>query len=99
MDSNVNKIEVTDVKKPFEFYIPRANGFKAPPFELVQNQTDNILKLRGISQITKFLSLHIQILPEKLTIGYLFVLKKNADPVLNDQVIDYDYAKLFCGEG
>ena len=100
-DDNVNEIEITQSIRPIDILIQRDQNTLNYTFEYV-NAT-NIGLLSGLHLLQNSFkikmnnaSIHIEISPLNLTVGYLLVMKLGFMPILNSTSADYTSFKIFC---
>jgi hypothetical protein len=99
-DENGRQIDVTNSKSPIDLRIPR-DGPSNLTFQFVNATQVNIssgsqLLPNSFSIKSNNASVHLQIKPLDLSIGYLVVLKFGYTPVLNSEKADYDFFKVLC---
>jgi len=94
-DQNMNEIEINQLKAPIDLVIKRDpkmvdNEFQhinISQFHLVQN---------AFYLTANNASLHIELKPLNLKIGYLLVMKLGHLPILNTTFADFTSFELFC---
>jgi hypothetical protein len=100
-DEHANEIEIGQSLLPFDFFIQRDQCTLNFAFEYV-NAT-----YLGFLQGTYFLqnsfsnkmsnaSIHIELKPLNLTLGYLLVFKLGYMPIVNSTSADYTTFQIFC---
>lgn len=101
-DSKANEIKITQSLSPIDILIQRdQNAQNSFSFELI-NAT-NIGFLPGAFFLQNSFtiksnnaSIHIELKPLNITLGYLLVLKYGLMPTVNSTSADYSSFKLFC---
>ena len=100
-DSNANEIQITQSLSPIDILIQRDQNTQNYSFEYI-NATNigflsntfllqNSFKIKSINA-----SIHIELKPLNLSIGYLILMKYGFMPILNSTHADYSSFKLFC---
>ena len=100
-DESKNEIKIDQAKSPIDIRIPRDRN--------TPNFTYQYVNATGISLTTKShilpnsfqiktnnASIHINIKPLDLSIGYLVLLKFGYTPILNSTYADYNHFKVLC---
>lgn len=103
LDQNGNEIPVKNTLEPIQMFIPRDPNLLDNEYMLV-NVSSNSTLVRNNSQIlpNAFVvyptnaSLHIQIKPENLSVGYLALVKFGSSPILDSLTKMYDFWQLLC---
>ena len=100
-DQNNNEIPVIKTQKPIDIVIQRDKNLEVYPYQYVNATGLAILEgshflNNGISIATNNASLHIELKPLNISIGYLIILKYGYTPIINSTFADYSMAKLFC---
>jgi hypothetical protein len=98
-DQYNNPITVVNVPTPIQLWIPRNVFTYTYDYANVTNQS-----LSSAVQIMPILvtanstnaSIHIQLRAKRPNVGYLFLFKFGATPILNSTYKNYDYWKIFC---
>jgi len=100
-DENSNEIEILQTKTPIDIRIQRDPSTVNYPFYYVNATNIGFLPGTYLLQnyfkiITKNASLHIELKPVNMMIGYLLVLKLGYMPIVNSTSADYTSFQLFC---
>jgi hypothetical protein len=108
-DENNNYINVKNLSKKIELWIPRDTMATVDPFKLInatnlQNKTNDTQIVNGF--YTSFfslngsnVSLNFQIQPTNKSIGYLLFIKYGSSAVFNKNYQMFDLFKCFCPNG
>jgi hypothetical protein len=99
-DANGKEISIQNSKTPIEIRLPRDNASNIS----YQYVNTSKLSLSSGSQLlpnsftikSNNASIHLQIKPLDLSIGYLVLLKFGYTPILNSNKADYDFFKVLC---
>ena len=96
-DTKNNEIPIKD--SSIEIKIKRDSNLPEIPYQYV-NATQFELKsqfLPNAFNITSTnASIHIELIPLDVNIGYILVLKKGSPPLINSTYASYDAYKIFC---
>jgi hypothetical protein len=96
-DENNNEIPIKD--SYIEIKIKRDSNLPDIPFQYV-NATQFELKsqfLQNAFNVTAMnASIHIELMPLDVNIGYIIVLKKGSPPLINKTYANYDAFKIIC---
>jgi hypothetical protein len=100
-DENSNEIEILQSKTPIDIRIQRDPSTVSYPFYYVNASNIGFLSGTYLLQnyfkiVTKNASLHIELKPVNMMIGYLLVLKLGYMPIVNSTSADYSSFQLFC---
>ena len=100
-DSYANEIQVTQSLSPIDILIQRDQNTQNYSFEYINATSigflsntfllQNSFKIKSINA-----SIHIEIKPLNLSLGYLLLMKYGFMPILNSTHADYSSFKLFC---
>jgi len=100
-DSNSNEIRITESLSPIEILIERDKNTLNYSFEYVNATSIGFLSGAYFLQNSFTIkssnsSIHIEIKPLNMELGYLLVLKYGYMPIVNSTNADYSSFKLFC---
>jgi hypothetical protein len=104
-DNKGNEIKIKNSSKLIDIWIPRDFNYikNVAQFvnitNLLNNETNRQLFPIGFNKSTVNSSIHVELSPVKISIGYLVLLKLNMTPRINSTFQDYDYWKMFCPSG
>ena len=100
-DEQLNEIKISNLKSPIDLVIPR--DIRLPQYSYQYVNATNIdlppnafLLFNGINLAAVNSSLHIELKPTNLTLGYLLVIKLGSTPIVNSTFADFSSFKLFC---
>ena len=100
-DSSKSEIEIKESKFPFDFRVPRDKNL--PPIVYQRVNATNVSISAGAHILPNSFhiksnnaSIHINIKPLDLSIGYLVLLKFGYTPILNSTYADYNHFKVLC---
>ncbi len=99
-NSNSYEQPVSNTSDYFHFKIPRTN--QIPLFkQLNTNNSEmssrkNLLTLDGFMISTKNVSIHYQLKPTNLLVGYFVALRFGSNPYLNRTIQLFDMFQIFC---
>ena len=98
-DQNMNEIEISQTQMPIKIIIKREQNLPEYSFQYI-NTTQMNLTLPYLQNAFKLTandaSIHIELKPLDLNIGYLLVLKLGNAPILKSSLSDYTSFKIFC---
>ena len=98
-DENMNKIEIADTKKSIDIIIQRDPNIPEYPFQYVntsQLKLSSSFVPNAFNLTSKNASIHIEIKPVNLSIGYLVVMKLGHTPIINSSFVDFNSFRIFC---
>ena len=100
-DQNNDEIPVVKTQKPIDIVVQRDKNLEIDPFQYVNATGIGIspgsyFLPNGFSIVTNNASIHIELKPLSINIGYLIVLKYGYTPIVNLTFTDYSTFKLFC---
>jgi hypothetical protein len=103
LDQYENEIPIhTNDEQPIEFFIPRDPNVIVPPM-ILQNVTSESTEQFFHLNLNQFVrnsnltvSLHFEIRPLNISLGYLFIYKFDDKPQLNSSEYNIDDWNLFC---
>jgi hypothetical protein len=100
-DENANEIEISQSLSPIDILIQRDENTPNTSFEYVNSTQMGFLSSSYLLQNSFTIksnnaSVHIELKPLNLSLGYLVVLKLGYMPILNSTHSDYTSFELFC---
>ena len=100
-DENINEIEISNAPNPIEIVISRdpsvsQNKYQYVNVSQIKLTSGSYFLLNGFKIKSTNASIHIELKPLNLSIGYLLVMKKGYSPIVNSTYSDYDSFKLMC---
>ncbi len=100
-DENLNEIEIRETSKPIDIIISRDPSVSKYPYQYVnvsqiQLPSDSFIFQNSFNLISTNASIHIELKPLNISIGYLLVFKLGYSPIVNSIQVDYDSFKIFC---
>jgi hypothetical protein len=106
-DSQGNEIEIKDSSQLIDIWIPRdlnylkgeAQFISVSVANLLYNQTEQQFLPVGLNKSMVNSSIHLELSPVIISIGYLVLLKLNMTPRINSTFQDYNYWRMFCPSG
>jgi len=97
-NSNSSEQKISNLSDYFYFGIPRTN--QIPLFKQLNTNkpinSSNLLTLDGFIIPNSNVSIHYQLKPTNLTIGYFIALKFGSNPYLNKTIQLFDMFQIFC---
>jgi hypothetical protein len=99
-NSNSSEQPVSNTSDYFHFKIPRTN--QIPLFKQLNTHNSemssrkNLLTLDGFMISTKNVSIHYQLKPTNLLVGYFVALRFGSNPYLNRTIQLFDMFQIFC---
>jgi hypothetical protein len=101
IDQNGNEVSIeTNKSNPIEIIIPRDPNLIISPMVLqnISSMSDNeLFHLQYINITSNFpISIHFEIKPLNISVGYLFIYKFDNLPQLNSSIQQIDGWSLFC---
>jgi hypothetical protein len=97
-NSNSSEQKISNLSDYFYFGIPRTN--QIPLFKQFNTSkpinSSNLLTLDGFMISNNNVSIHYQLKPTNMTIGYLIALKFGSNPYLNKTIKSFDMFQIFC---
>ena len=100
-DNNLDEIKIFNTQSPIDLIIQR--DVNLPPFTYqyvnvtqLQDFNENFILPISIKLTSKKASLHIEIKPLNLNIGYMVVFKLGYLPIVNSKINDFTSLKIFC---
>ena len=98
-DESFNEIKITKSQSPIDILIQRDANLPEYPYQYV-NATQMLLSDGFLPNVfyvkTKNASIHIELKPVNLDIGYLLVIKLGYLPIINATFTDYDSFSVIC---
>ena len=104
-ENNGNEVEIRNSGRLIDIWvsrdvnIPRPNVTYVNSSEHINNNTESDLFPIGITTSILNSSIHVELLPVNVSVGYLFLLKFNMRPKINETFQSYHHWKLFCPSG
>lgn len=100
-DSNSNEIKITQSLSPIDILIQRDQNTLNYSFEYVNTSSAGILPGTFFLQNNFNIkmnnaSIHIELKPLNISIGYLLIFKYGYMPIVNSTNADYSSFKMFC---
>ena len=95
----MNEIQIIDTQKPIDIIIKRDPNLPDYPFQYVNTsllKLSSFLLPNAFNLTSKNASIHIEIKPLNLSIGYLVVMKLGYTPIINSSFADFNSFKIFC---
>jgi hypothetical protein len=98
-DQSMNELEIAQTQNPIKIVIKREQSLPEYSFQYI-NTTQMNLSLAYLQNAFKLTansaSIHIELKPLDLNVGYLLVLKLGNMPILKYSFSDYTSFKIFC---
>ena len=100
-DENLEEIKITKSLSPIDILIKRDPNLPEYPYQYVnatqiQITKDSYFMPNGFNISYLNTSIHVELKPLNLNIGYLIVMKLGYTPIINYTYLDYDFIKNFC---
>ena len=100
-DENLEEIKITKSLSPIDILIKRDPNLPEYPYQYVnatqiQITKDSYFMPNGFNISYLNTSIHVELKPLNLNIGYLIVMKLGYTPIINYTYLDYDFIKTFC---
>jgi len=98
-DQYMNEIEISNTQNPIDIVIKRDPNLPEFSFQYVkatQIQLSSFLLSNAFNITATNASIHIELMPSNLTIGYLLVIKFGYMPIINSTYADFSSFKIFC---
>ena len=101
---NENNTEIKISNKTIDIWIPRNKESKIPLFTFVNSSNlslsnTNQLALFSLEINKKNVSMYLSFFAENISTSYLFALRYNDFPVINETMQDFDYIDIYCPSG
>ena len=98
-DENANEIKITKTNTPIDMQIPRDTNILS--YYVVNATKIKFLPpqffITNVFSITaNNVSIHIELKPMNLSVGYLFILKLGNVPIINATYADFTSSRIFC---
>jgi len=100
-DENINEIDISNTPNPIDIVISRDPSVSQTKYQYVNVSQIKLISgsyflLNGFKIKSTNASIHIELKPLNLSIGYLLVMKKGYSPIVNLTYSDYDSFMLMC---
>jgi len=100
-DENINEIDISNAPNPIDIVISRDPSVSQTKYQYVNVSeikltSGSYFLLNGLKIKSANASIHIELKPLNLSIGYLLVMKKGFSPIINSTYSDNDSFRLMC---
>jgi hypothetical protein len=100
-DENINEIDISNAPNPIDIVITRdpsvsQNKYQYVNVSQIKLTSGSYFLLNGFKIKSTNASIHIELKPLNLSLGYLLVMKKGFSPIVNSTYSDYDSYMLMC---
>ena len=100
-DSDNNEIQIVSSKTPIDIVVPRDNSVFNQTFQYV-NVTNLTISSTSYYMPSAFTistnnaSIHIELKPLSVFVGYVVILKLGYTPIVNATYSDFDFFNVYC---
>lgn len=98
-DEDANEIKLKQSSMPIDIIISRDPIVSNNQYQYInksQTSSDSLFLQNGFNIISNNASIHIELKPFDINVGYLIVMKLGFSPIFNSAYSDYDSLKVFC---
>jgi len=100
-DEIINEIDISNAPNSIDIVISRDPSVSQTKYQYVNVSqikltSGSYFLLNGFKIKSTNASIHIELKPLNLSIGYLLVMKKSYSPIINSTYSDYDSFRLMC---
>ena len=100
-DESINEVKISEIKSPIDLKVQRDTNLPHYSYQYVNASrlklpTSSFMLQNAINIKTINSSLHIELKPLNIQLGYLVLIKLGSPPILNFISVDYTSFKIFC---